>query len=180
MVVTPHVVFQGKVYIFHRYLGFLLCYENCQNVYSQHTEDFSYVQDPYLLKNRTVETTIPTPTTIVKLYARLLVLLSKYGYPLLSFIPYLTRPIYQDAGKANAVFYKLFPEKKQRRYCLPRAIFTASLSKRFKKNGTLFIGAFLPTSHMHSWVIEDGMLADIYDKQWIQYTPVMEWQWGKR
>jgi len=179
MVVTPHAMFQERVYIFKKYLGILLCYEGCLEVENHHTGDYVFVENPYLLKRRKTDMSASTPHTIVKLYAWLLVLLSRYCFPLLYIIPYIVYPIYQDAGVANKMFYQLFPEEQQKRLCLPRAVFTASLSKRFKKHGTLFIGAFLPTNHLHSWVIEDGMHADIYDKQWIQYTPVMEWQWRK-
>ncbi len=179
MVVTPHVLFQGRVYKFKKYLGLLLCYDDCLKLDNHHTGDYVFVENPYLLKNRRKDTPVPLPNTIVKLYAWLLVFLSSYCFPLLYVMPYIVHPIYQNAGIANVIFYQLFPEKLQKRLCLPRAVFTASLSKRFKKHGTLFIGAFLPTSHLHAWVIEDGMHADIFDKQWIQYTPVLEWQWRK-
>lgn len=180
MLTTPRVAFQGRVYAFHKYSGLLLCYEGCQDVDCQHTDDYSYVENPFFLNRRIVEMSVPKATTFVKIYARFLILLSKHCFPLIFVIPHLIRPVYQDAGKANAVFYSLFPEEQQRKYCLPRALFTASMSKRFKDNGTMFIGAFLPLNRLHSWVIEDGKHADVYDNQWTQYTPVMEWQWKKK
>ena len=63
--------------------------------------------------------------------------------------------------------------KQQQTLCLPRSVFIATTSRRFKQHGTLFIGAFLPTVRMHAWVVEDGMPADSFDNQWIYYRPVL-------
>ena len=182
MLVTPHITFKGKTYFFKKSLGLLLCSEDNGSdcVDCQHTDDYSFVANPYLLEKRQVTACTEVPGVGVKFYSRLLLFVCRYCYPLIFFIPKVVRPVYDNAGLANAVFYRLFPAEQQRQLCLPRALFTASLSKRFRTHGTLFIGAFLPTNRLHAWVIEDGMHADVYDNQWIQYTPVMEWQWKKK
>ena len=81
--------------------------------------------------------------------------------------------LFADAGDAAMFYYYVYPDmRRQHTLCLPRALFIATTSKRFKKHGTLFIGTFLPTVRMHAWVMEDGMQADRYDNQWIYYRPV--------
>lgn len=80
-------------------------------------------------------------------------------------------PIFSDAGDANLAFRKIIGGK-QNLLCLPRAIFIATTSKKFKKYGTMFIGCFFPSRNLHAWVIEENMQADIFDKYWILYTPV--------
>ena len=69
-------------------------------------------------------------------------------------------------------FRTIMKGRNQRVLCLPRSIFIATTSRRFKGNGALFIGCFFPFRHMHAWVIEDGMQADVYDRGWIMFTPL--------
>ncbi len=182
MTTTPYIVFNGKTYFFKKKLGILFCKNSVllTNKDVCHTEAYKYVENPYLLKHQIIVNTDKEPVFLIRLYAHVLVFLCKYAYTLIWGIRYFTIPIYNSAGEANVIFYKLFPEEQQRMLCLPRAIFTATMSKQFKKHGTLFIGAFLPLNRLHAWVIENGMHADAFDRQWIQYAPILEWSWRKK
>jgi len=63
--------------------------------------------------------------------------------------------------------------EKKGKICLQRALLAAKTSKSFKKNGTLFIGAQLPTGIMHAWIIENGIQPDRQDREWIMYKPLL-------
>ena len=130
-----------------------------------------YVKKPFLLHGRERGET-PRISAFAKCYARLLVFLWKYFYPAVYLLSHCRFAIYKDAGEANMAFRKILKGRNQRVLCLPRSIFIATTSRRFKGNGALFIGCFLPFRHMHAWVIEDGMHADVYDHVWIQFTPL--------
>lgn len=82
------------------------------------------------------------------------------------------KPIHPDASDAIAAFREIIGTKKQKELCLPRALYTAKTSLRFKEHGVVLIGVFLPSRAMHAWVIEDGRLADPYDTEWLQHRPV--------
>ena len=182
MTTTPYIAFKGQTFYFNKYLGILLCknYVPKEKRDVCHTEAYKYVENPYLLHHQTIVTTEKNPSLWIRLYAYILVFLCKYAYTFIWGIRHFVKPIYGSAGEANVIFYKLFPKERQQQLCLPRAFFTATMSKQFKQHGTLFIGAFLPLTHMHAWVIENGMHADAFDRQWIQYTPVLEWSWREK
>lgn len=57
--------------------------------------------------------------------------------------------------------------------CLQRCLTAAKTSKSFKKDGILFIGASIDSLTMHAWILEDGMQPDPYDRQWINYRPLL-------
>jgi hypothetical protein len=57
--------------------------------------------------------------------------------------------------------------------CLPISLMAIKLSKSFKNNGVLMIGAFIPTGEMHAWIIEDNSQINIYDRQWVNYHPLL-------
>lgn len=171
--VLPHI-YAGNKYIFNRFFGFT--YSISEDTDKSSTDDcisndLKYAMNPFLLKKRE-KSHYPEPTRIAKCYAKMLVWLWKYCYPLIYIISHLRLPIYEDAGTANLVFRNIFNNKNQRILCLPRSIFIATTSKRFREHGTMFIGCFFPSRHMHAWVIEDGMQADLYDDRWILFTPL--------
>jgi hypothetical protein len=64
-------------------------------------------------------------------------------------------------------------KEKKGRICLQRTLLAAKSSKSFKKNGTLFIGAQLPTGIMHAWIIENDIQPDRQDREWIMYKPLL-------
>ena len=57
--------------------------------------------------------------------------------------------------------------------CLQKTLHVAKTSKSFQKNGVLFIGANLPTGHMHSWIIEGDIQPDNSDSLWVSYRPML-------
>lgn len=57
--------------------------------------------------------------------------------------------------------------------CLQRTLLAAKTSQSFADHGVVFIGANLPTGHMHSWIIEDNFQPDILDRHWISYQPIL-------
>ena len=108
----------------------------------------------------------------VKLYARVLTWLCRHAFLLARLWAKIPLRCYPDAGVATRVYYKLYPGEQQRNLCLPRAFFARSASRRFPGHGAMFIGAFLPSVQMHAWVIEDGMHADVFDNNWVNFRPV--------
>lgn len=64
-------------------------------------------------------------------------------------------------------------KEKKGKICLQRALLAAKTSKTFKTEGTLFIGALLPTGVMHAWIIENGVQPDRQDREWIMYKPLL-------
>jgi hypothetical protein len=81
-------------------------------------------------------------------------------------------PCFANATEAINFYRNCSFKKNQNELCLPRALFAASLSKRFRENGVIFIGVFLPSTSMHAWIIEDGAQADPLDNMWINFKPV--------
>lgn len=57
--------------------------------------------------------------------------------------------------------------------CLQRCMFVAKTSLTFRASGVIFIGAFVPTTQMHAWVIDGGSQPDPQDRGWINYTPLL-------
>lgn len=180
MTFLPAIIYNNHTYVFNPYFGALVCYQQYEQRADGHVESYKYVENPYLLKPRIRKRDNPSPSIGIKLYAFVLTYLCKHFFLLARLFLYIRIPIYKDAGEANQQFYAIFPHARQRELCMPRAIFTASLSKRFKHHGALFIGAFLPTTQLHAWIVEDGMHADINDTIWIQYQPIFEFEWKRK
>lgn len=57
--------------------------------------------------------------------------------------------------------------------CLQRTLLAVKTAKSFQDSGVLFIGAFLPTTNMHAWIIENGAQPDPQDREWILYRPLL-------
>jgi hypothetical protein len=56
--------------------------------------------------------------------------------------------------------------------CLQKTLLAAKTSRSFASDGVLFIGANLPTGHMHAWIIEKNTQPDPVDRHWISYQPL--------
>lgn len=178
------VVFKGLAYKFHRVLG-LLTYSritgkqpNAKNLRIEggKKDSVEAVANPFLMRQRKKSDSWRHTGSQVKarLWARLLTGLCAHCYPFAYLCSRLRLNLFDNAGDASQFYYSVYPSfKRQRVLCLPRAIFIATTSKRFKEHGVMFIGSFLPTVRMHAWVVEDGSNADIYDNQWICFQPVM-------
>lgn len=63
--------------------------------------------------------------------------------------------------------------KDQHKLCLPRVLLASKTSKSFTSNGVIFIGAFIPTGDMHTWIIESGVQPDFDDQGWVNYRPLL-------
>lgn len=86
----------------------------------------------------------------------------------------LNKPMFQNTILAFDHIAKLdIHETNKGKICLQRSLLAAKTSKSFKKNGTLFIGAQLPTGVMHAWIIEDNIQPDRQDREWIMYKPLL-------
>lgn len=163
-------------YVFNPFLGLLYTvsgYEN-QKDYLGLDEKCPYknlILNPFLLQKRAVDR-IPTITAFAKIYAKLLVFLCKYCYPIAYLLSFCRLNLYANAGEANMAFRNIIRNKPQKILCLSRSIFIATTSAKFKESGAMFIGCFFPSRHMHAWIVEEGMHADVYDYYWIMYTPV--------
>lgn len=166
----------GACYFLEPITGSLLKKDHCRResvaVDAKVESCLMQVRDPYLLNIRKRTTTPLRIPLTVRLYARILTWLCQHAFLLGRLWAKIPLRYYPDAGVASEVYYRLYPGEQQRKLCLPRAFFTRSTSRRFKKHGTMFIGAFLPSVQMHAWVIEDGMHADVYDDNWINFAPV--------
>lgn len=84
----------------------------------------------------------------------------------------LGRPSCESARDAIREFRTLIDPLRQDELCFPRALYAARTSAAFRRSGVVFIGAFLPSRAMHSWIIEDGQQPDPDDSVWLNYQPV--------
>jgi hypothetical protein len=82
------------------------------------------------------------------------------------------RPGFESSAAAIAFFRNHTSRSQQNSLCLPRSLFAASTSRRFKASGVLFIGVFLPSRAMHAWIIENACQPDADDSMWINFRPV--------
>ena len=109
----------------------------------------------------------------IRIYAKFLLWASRCCYPIIYVLSHLRLNLYEDAQQASWAFQQCTKDKQQKLLCLPRSIFIATTSKRFKEHGTMYIGIFLPSRNMHAWVIEDHLQTDGWDNYWIFYQPLI-------
>lgn len=174
---TLPVFRSGEKYLFNSFLGItysITGYDQTSDRISL-SDDCHFqtlVKNPYhLLKRERGD--CPPISGFARIYARLLVFLWKHCYPGIWLLSHCRFSLFKDAGEANLAFREILKNSNQNILCLPRSVFIATTSSRFKKNGALFIGCFFPSRHLHAWVIEDRMHADIFDHQWIMFTPLV-------
>lgn len=129
------------------------------------------VKDPFLVMK--VDSIKPTenPNYKIKFYVSFLIWLFKHFHIGLFLVSKIRLNIFDDSKTACEVFTKCHPNN-QNILCLPRSIFIATTSKRFKAHGAMFIGVFLPSKHMHAWIIEDRANPCSFDTIWTNFTPV--------
>ena len=108
-------------YVFNPFFGFLYTvsgYKN-QKDYLGLEEKCPYqnlILNPFLLQKREVDR-IPTITAFAKIYAKLLVFLCKYCYPIAFLISFCRLNLYANAGEANMAFRKIIHNKPQKILC---------------------------------------------------------------
>lgn len=185
-VISLPIEFYGKLFSFNMFLGCLVCRPmkaasvrpvgigDLFNTDKQRCIDA--VRDPFLMHPRAESDGWKQVEhkELIRAYAHLLTWLCRHCYPVASLCGRWNLGLFANGGDASAFYYSVYPDmKKQLTLCLPRSLFVATTSKRFRDHGVLFMGTFLPTVRMHAWVVEDTMPADTRDKQWIHYQPVM-------
>lgn len=131
-----------------------------------------FSNNPYLLKRNSVKFYQTDRQYFLSWYAKSLVWLCKYSFLVGRIWSRLGFGYFDTTEEAIQFFRKCFPGSIQNDLCYPRTLFAASTSKKFKENGVVFIGVFLPSNTMHAWIIEDGVLTDHYDGIWLNYQPV--------
>lgn len=171
-------IYNGRVYSFIALLGILrsnqikstktqseLLTDKCQ-------KGIKIVKHPYnCVLNKNESAIIPSYSFLIKWYARFLVFSYKHIYPLFYLCSHLRLNKFEDSDIAIRVFCSIIP-RNQKLLCLPRSVFAATTSKKFKKSGVMFIGVFHPSRHMHAWIIEDKQNPCWFDHIWINFTPV--------
>lgn len=110
--------------------------------------------------------------SLIKIYAIILTRLFSINFYLGRLFSRISLKVFQSSDEAIEFYRKNIYPNQQNDLCLSRAFFASATSKRFKQNGVIFIGVFLPSKSMHAWVIEDGAIADPYDGIWLNYQPV--------
>ncbi|WP_366186487.1 hypothetical protein [Flavobacterium ovatum] len=127
---------------------------------------------PYLLRKGVFKNDDFINDIFIKFYVFALIKTCKVSFLLGKIAANFGRPIFDSSQEAIDYFRKLYPGGIQNDLCYPRSLFAASTSKKFAKEGVMFIGIFLPSKSMHAWIIEDGIQPDCYDNMWINFQPV--------
>jgi hypothetical protein len=137
----------------------------------------SYCENPYLLEP-ICDSHFKKPTHIninkLNKYNKIFMLLGNKRFLFSVLYSCINSPLFINTMEAydNISFLDTHIENYDT-LCLQRALLAAKTSKTFKKNGTLFIGATLPTWNMHAWIIEGNIQPDRNDRIWIMYRPLL-------
>lgn len=175
---TLNLQFQDKVFCFNKLHGCLLCGNIDANAKQNSALGETHLQnvnDPFLLTPTPLaKRHTPQHPCLLTIYAKVLTWLCRHCYPIAYWISRtISIEVFADAQQAILFYRYVYPSaEKQRHLCLPRAIFAATTSCKFQRHGILYIGAFLPSTQMHAWIIEDNQQPDIWDNEWICYQPV--------
>ncbi len=175
---TFDIEFQDKIFCFDPLRGCLLCGDIDNNAKQGGIGDdarLENVYNPFLLQPALYESLQPmSHKRMLTIYAKFLTWLCRHCYPIAYWVSRLVSlNAFADSQQAILCYRHIYPSsEKQRRLCLPRAIFAATTSRKFKQQGAMFIGAFLPSTQMHAWIIEDNQQPDLWDDDWICYKPV--------
>jgi hypothetical protein len=110
--------------------------------------------------------------TLDKLYERI-ILLRKINYWLVNQYASSFSPLFTDSLQAfQALAQQNRSALSDRQGCLNRTLAVAKCSVEFQKSGVLFIGADLPQTSLHAWIIEKDYQPDLWDRVWINYLPI--------
>ena len=134
----------------------------CQFPYSLQSPDF---EQSYVLDEKQLQ-------ALDKFYDRI-IFLRKINYWLLNRYSGSAKPLFDNSLEA---FHALAQQNRSATTdhlgCLNRTLAVAKSSIEFKKSGVLFIGADLPVTNLHAWIIERDYQPDPWDRSWINYLPV--------
>lgn len=170
------IKYNGRIYHYSHILGLLISSKKKTNpneslLNKKERNAFKLIENPFLLKPNTDKLENDTFFIYGKVYVKLLIWSYYNFYPLLYLLSYLRLNIFSNSKEAINYFCKIHPTE-QNRLCLPRSIFAITTSKRFNKKGVMFIGVFLPSKHMHAWILEDDENPYKSDKIWTNFSPV--------
>ena len=178
MYIPINVFFCQQRFSFKEKIGVLLSTPIREGELYEHNKKLSgkamrlYEKTCYPYSIKYIKVDVGKADALLRFYARLLVFMCNKCYPIAYLLSFFRFNAFDNACEAAEAFRKIIHSGNQKVLCLPRSIFIATTSKKFKKNGAMFIGVFLPSSNMHAWVIEGDVIADRYDIDWILYTPV--------
>lgn len=174
------LVHNDNFYFFNKLLGILLFRKNyIEKIGFNLTPElaklnYQLILNPYLIESCDKIVEIQKIPSVAKIYAKLLVFTSKYSFYTACILTKVPIIKFSSSRYAIDIFNKIYSDPlQQRTLCLPRTLFVIATSKSFKKNGTAFIGVFLPSRKMHAWVIESGCNPDSLDEIWLSYQPVV-------
>lgn len=171
MIVNFDVTYNGHVLLFSKWFGITYLAKDNQSFDNRPLPE--EIAKPFLVHQRRVESIEVKISSYSKIYAHFLVWAARYCYPVIYLLSHLRLNVYDDAQQASHAFQQATKDKQQKLLCLPRSVFIATTSKRFKEHGTMYIGIFLPSRNMHAWVIEDNLQTDEWDNYWILYQPLI-------
>lgn len=167
---------QDKHYIFHPFSGSLIVEGgHLKQSYPSKLETcLRLCNAPFSLGNLPHQKSAnpANPTVMEKILCRSLLKISKINFWASYKFPDWFEPKHDEASQAIEAFNRHTSGLNRNELCLPRSLFAASMSKKFKEHGVIFIGVFLPSRSMHAWIIEDGIQPDSLDSMWVNYQPV--------
>jgi hypothetical protein len=123
-----------------------------------------------LIKTSTIEKN--RAKSLLKIYGIILTRLFSINFYLGYMFSKISVRVFCSSKEAICFYRKYVYPNQQSDLCLARAFFASAASKKFKQDGVIFIGLFLPSKSMHAWVIEDGAVADTHDGIWLNYQPL--------
>lgn len=175
------IQFDVKIYKLNSIFGILLEFEKSKQKDQNFTfpqklmEAVSYCNNPYKLskmESNSAENKQVYPRKTLSFFSNALIKVNKLNFGLGRLFSGFGQPVFENANQAIHFFRNNKPGIIQNDLCLPRSLFAASTSKKFKENGVIFIGVSLPSNLMHAWIIEDGKQPDPLDTMWINFQPV--------
>ena len=86
---------------------------------------------------------------------------------------YLQNKIFEKTKDAFSYISNLEGHAYGSENCFQRTLLAAKISRSFKNDGVIFIGAELSSFNMHAWIIENNSQPDFEDRAWINYRPLL-------
>ncbi|MCW1966047.1 hypothetical protein [Polynucleobacter sp.] len=110
--------------------------------------------------------------SLQKIYRKIL-FLRRLNFFLVTMYAGQASPLFADSLQAFFALNKIgYSAKTDPNGCLNRTLIAAKCSHKFQQAGVLFIGADLPQTRLHAWIIEDNYQPDPWDRDWINFLPL--------
>lgn len=171
MISTFDIAYNGSFLSFNKWIG-ITYFSKCIRKPNNETIP-NQILNPFIVHTRITPSPKVNISSFATIYALLLLWAAKHCYPIIYLLSHLRLQLFVDAQQASWAFQQITKNEQQKLLCLPRSVFIATTSKRFKEYGAMYIGIFLPSRNMHAWVIEDNLQTDEWDNYWILYQPLM-------